>query len=86
VKRITVYHSRTWKTEQENWTIHCVSIGNRVADPDLGSSAFLNHGSEIRGIRDGKIIRIRDNFFESLENSDFGMKILKFFDADPGSF
>ncbi len=61
------------------------------ANRDPGSGAFLTPGS---GIRDGKkvSIRIRDeqpgSYFLELRNHFFGflgVKILKFFDADPGS-
>jgi hypothetical protein len=57
-----------------------------VADPDPGLGAFLTHGS---GIRDGRksasgsgsyFIALRNHFFAFL-----GVKILKFFDEDPGS-
>ncbi len=60
-----------------------------VADPETGSGAFLTLGS---GIRDGQKIRIRDpdrdeqpgSYFRELRNNVW-VKILKFFDADPGS-
>ncbi len=60
--------------------IYCIFWGS-FADP--GSGAFLTPGS---GIRDGKKTRIRipDHISESLETI-FCVKILKFFDADPGS-
>jgi hypothetical protein len=66
-------------------------VGTSVADPDPGSGAFLTPGS---GIRDGQkvSIRIRDeqsgSYFLELRNHFFvffGVKILKFLDADPGS-
>jgi hypothetical protein len=54
---------------------------NSVADPDSGSVIQIRDGGEIR-------IRIRDAhpiiFSESLETV-FRVKILKLFDADPGS-
>jgi hypothetical protein len=47
---------------------------------------FLTPGDGIR-IRYGEKIRIRDehprSFFRELRNSFFGLKIFKFFDADP---
>jgi hypothetical protein len=63
-----------------------------VADSDPGSGAFLTPGS---GIRDGRKSAsgswIRDeqpgSYFLELRNHFFGfeVKILNFFDADPGS-
>jgi hypothetical protein len=64
-----------------------------VADPDPGLGAFLTPGS---GIRDGRKsasgFGIRDeqpgSYFLELKNhffAFFGVKILKFFDEDPGS-
>jgi hypothetical protein len=54
----------------------------RIRDPDLGRGKIL--------IRNGKIIRIRDehprSFFRKLLKQFFGLKILEFFDADPGIF
>ncbi len=57
-----------------------------IGDLDPGSGTFLTPGS---GIQDGEKIRIRDeyhgildHFSESLETV-FGLKIVKFFDADP---
>jgi hypothetical protein len=47
-----------------------------VADPDPRSGAFLTPGP---GIRDGKKVSIR------IRKPFFWVKILKFFDADPGS-
>jgi hypothetical protein len=46
-----------------------------VADPDSGSGAFLTPGS-------GSGMNIPDHISKSLETF-FGLKILKFFDADP---
>jgi hypothetical protein len=64
-----------------------------VADPDPGLGAFLTPGSGIRdgrksasgsGIRDEQsgsyFLELRNHFFAFL-----GVKILKFFDEDPGS-
>jgi hypothetical protein len=64
-----------------------------VADPDPGLGAFLTPGSGIRdgrksasgsGIRDEQpgsyFLELRNHFF-----AFFGVKILKFFDEDPGS-
>ena len=64
-----------------------------VADPDPGLGAFLTPGSGIRdgrksasgsGIRDEQpgsyFLEIKNHFF-----AFFGVKILKFFDEDPGS-
>jgi hypothetical protein len=53
--------------------------------PDPGSGAFLTPGPG-SGIREGEKIRIRDpdHISESLKKN-FDLKILKFFDADPGS-
>ncbi len=64
-----------------------------VADPDPGLGAFLTPGSRIRdgrksaygsGIRDEHL----GSYFLELRNhcfAFFGVKILKFFDEDPGS-
>jgi hypothetical protein len=49
-----------------------------VADPDPGSGAFLTPGS-------GSGMKILDHFPRAYTQF-FGLKILKFFDADPGSF
>jgi hypothetical protein len=51
-----------------------------VADPDPGSGSFLTPGSWIR-IRNEQ----PGSYFLELRNHFFGVKILKFFDADPGS-
>jgi hypothetical protein len=54
---------------------------SRVADPDLGSGAFLAPGSGMgKKSRSGSGINIPDHISESLEN--FFGKILKFFDTD----
>jgi hypothetical protein len=65
-----------------------VDLDHSVADPDPGSGAFLTPGS---GIRDGLKVSIRDeqpgSYFLELKTifGFLGVKILKFFDADPGS-
>jgi hypothetical protein len=69
------------------------NVFSSVADPDPGLGAFLTPGSGIRdgrksasgsGIRDGQpgsyFLEFRNHFF-----AFFGVKILKFFDEDPGS-
>jgi hypothetical protein len=63
-----------------------------VADPDPGSGAFLpldpGSGSDIRdGEKSGSVsgMNIPNNFSESLQTV-LGLKILKFFDANPESF
>ncbi len=57
-----------------------------VADP--GSGAFLTPGSGM-GRKSASGSGIRDeqprSYFLELRNHFFGVKILKFFDADPGS-
>jgi hypothetical protein len=59
-----------------------------VADPDPWYGAFLTFGS---GILDGKNpdpwtgMNIPDHFFPERLETVIGLKILKFFDADPGS-
>jgi hypothetical protein len=57
-----------------------------VADPDPGSGTFLIPGSG-SGKKSGSGFGIRDessrSFFRELRNSFFGLKIIKFFDADP---
>jgi hypothetical protein len=68
-------------------------LTHSVADPDPGLAAFLTPGSGIRGPGWEKVsIRIRDeqpgSYFLELRNhffAFFGVKILKFFDEDPGS-
>jgi hypothetical protein len=56
-----------------------------VADPDSGSDVFLIPGSGMgKKSGSGSGMNNRDPISESLETS-FGVKILKFFDADPGS-
>ena len=62
-----------------------------VADLDPGSGAFLTPGSG-RGRKSASGSGIRDeqpgSYFPELRNNFFGflgLKILKFFDADPGS-
>jgi hypothetical protein len=50
---------------------------NNVADPDPGSGAFLTPGSGILDEQPG-------SYFLELRNNFLGVKILKFFDADPG--
>ena len=68
-------------------------LGVSVADPDPGLGTFLTPGSGIRdgrksvsgsGIRDEQpgsyFLELRNHFLAFL-----GVKILKFFDADPGS-
>jgi hypothetical protein len=56
-----------------------------VADPDAGSGAFLTPGSGMgKKSGSGSGINNRDHISESLETI-FGVKIIKFFDLDPGS-
>jgi hypothetical protein len=62
-----------------------------VADPDPGSGAFLTSGSG-RGRKSASGSGIRDeqpgSYFPELRNNFFGffeVKILNFFDVDPGS-
>jgi len=51
----------------------------RIRDPGLG--AFLTSGSGIRDEQPGSyFLELRNHFF-----AFFGVKILKFFDEDPGS-
>jgi hypothetical protein len=60
-------------------------------DPGFGASCALTSGSGFR-IRDGEISEsgIRDehlgSYFRELINNFLGLKILKFFDTDPGPF
>jgi hypothetical protein len=49
-----------------------------VADPDPGSGMGKKSGS-------GSGMKNPDNFFLELRNHFFGVKIQKFFDANPGS-
>jgi hypothetical protein len=60
-----------------------------VADPDPGFGAFLTPGSGMgRKSASGSGMNNPDHVFQSLETIlflFFGVKILKFFDADPGS-
>jgi hypothetical protein len=78
----------------QNWKLNvlCRDLSS-VADPDPGLGAFLTPGSGIRdgrksasgsGIRDEQpgsyFLERRKHFF-----AFFGVKILKFFDEDPGS-
>ncbi len=60
-----------------------------VADPDPGSGAFLTPGSRMgRKSASGSRMNNPNHIFYSLETTFFGcfgVKILKFFDADPGS-
>jgi hypothetical protein len=71
----------------------CQTARVSVVDPDPGLGAFLTPGSGIRdgrksasgsGIRDEQpgsyFLELRNHFFAFL-----GVKILKFFDEDPGS-
>ncbi len=51
---------------------------NNVADPDPESGAFLTPGSGILDEQPG-------SYFLELRNHFLGVKILKFFDTDPGS-
>jgi hypothetical protein len=53
-------------------------VGSSVADPDPGSGAFLTPGSGIRDEQPG-------SYFLELRNHFYGVKILKFFYADPES-
>jgi hypothetical protein len=69
-------------------TQHNKKIRSSVADPDPGSGAFLTPGSGMgrksafgSGIRDEQ----PGSYFLELRNHFFGVKILKFFDAYPGS-
>jgi hypothetical protein len=69
--------------------LSCVAVS--VADPDPGSGAFLTPGSGM-GRKSASGLGIRDeqpgSYFLELINhffGFFGVKILKFFDADPGS-
>jgi hypothetical protein len=60
-------------------------LTNSVADPDPGSGAFLTPGSGMGKVR----IRIRDPdptriIFPRAQKPFFWVKILKFYDADPG--
>ncbi len=56
-----------------------------VADPDPGSGAFLIPGFAMGKISEsGSGMNNLDHIFASLETI-FWVKILKFFDADPGS-
>jgi hypothetical protein len=59
-----------------------------VADPDPGSGAFLTPGSGM-GRKSASGSGIQDeqsgSYFLELRNQFFGVKILKFFDAYPGS-
>ncbi len=63
-------------------------VGSSVADPDPGSGAFLTPGSGM-GRKSAYGSGIRDkqpgSYFLELRNHLFGVKILKFFDADPES-
>jgi hypothetical protein len=58
---------------------HAPSIS--VADPELGSGAFLSPGSGISK-KTGSGINNPDHIFDTLE-TNFWVKILKFLDADP---
>ncbi len=49
------------------------TVIHSVADPDLGSGAFLTPGSGMN---------IPDHFSESLQTI-LGLKVLQFFDVDP---
>jgi hypothetical protein len=56
-----------------------------VADPDPGSNAFLTPGSGMgKKSGSGSGMNNPDHISESLKHF-FGVKILKFFDADAGS-
>ncbi len=62
-----------------------VTVATSVADPDPGSGAFLTPGSGMgKKSRSGSGMNIPDHISESLEQN-FGLKIRKFFDADPRS-
>ncbi len=67
-------------------------IGISVADPDPGSGAFFDHWIRdpgwVRRQHPGSGMNNPDHIFLELRNhffGFFGVKILKFFDADPGS-
>ncbi len=63
-----------------------LGIRSSVTDPDPGSSAFLTSGSGMgkkSGSRSG--MNNPNHNSKSLERIFFWVKILKFFDADPGS-
>jgi hypothetical protein len=53
-------------------------------DPDPGSGAFLTPGSGM-GKKSGSGMNNPDHISESLKKTNFRVKILIFFDADPGS-
>jgi len=56
-----------------------------VADPDPGSGAFLTPGSGMgKKSGSGSGMKIPDHISKSL-GTIFWVKILKFFDSDPGS-
>jgi hypothetical protein len=59
-----------------------VLFANSVADPDAGSGAFLTPGS-VMGKNSGSGMNNPYHISENLETI-FWVKILKFFDADPG--
>ncbi len=64
---------------------NCCWIGCSVADPDSGSGTFLTPGSRM-GKKSGFMIGDEHprSFSESL-GTVLGLRMLKFFDADPGS-
>ncbi len=66
------------------YQVSSISCGTcSVADPDPGSGAFLTPGSEMEKI----LIRIQDeqpgSYIRELRKNFWGVKIFKFFDADP---
>ncbi len=92
VKKMWSFLSKRTRQESENetfWslikqeTVSFIYIRTRIWD--TGSGAFLTPGSWIGiGKNQDPGLNIPDHIFESLE-AIFGLKMLKFFDAEPGS-
>ncbi len=73
-----------WATGLSSWRTRNEGVGKgnnvcSVADPEPGPGAFLTPES---GIRDGQKIKIRIR--RSYFRKNFWVRILKFFDGDPG--
>ncbi len=67
------------------WEFNVVIARSSVADPDSGSGAFLTPGSGMgKKSGSGSWMNNPNHIFESLTKF-FWVKILNFFDVDPGS-
>ena len=74
-----------FRQDQEVFCGKIFAAAGSVADPDPGSGTFLTPGSGMgKNPWSGSGLNNPDHISESLETF-FWVKILKFFDADPGS-